>query len=54
MAFESPHILSSFNKILNDSDSTRVTALAEFREGRVRLRIKQWMEANSLADRWSV
>jgi Uncharacterised protein family (UPF0158) len=54
MAFESPHILSSFNKILNDSDSTKVTALTEFREGRVRLRIKQWMEANSLADRWSI
>lgn len=52
MAFESPHLISSFNKILASEQLTG--ALKEFREGRVRLRIRQWLEANSLADRWEI
>lgn len=50
MAFESPHVLSAFKKILGSS----VEELDQFLEGRTRLRIRQWMEANSLKDRWLI
>lgn len=54
MAFESPHLLSSFTKILKDGDAGKAEELKEFREGRIRLRIRQWMEANSLAQKYPI
>jgi hypothetical protein len=51
MALVSPHPLAGFNKVLS-SHPEELARLKEFRESRVRLRIKQWFEANSLTNRW--
>ncbi len=51
MALESPHPLSGFNKVLANQPE-ELARFKEFRESRVRLRIKQWFEANSLTNRW--
>lgn len=51
MALQSPHPLAGFNKVLANHPE-ELNRLKEFRESRVRLRIKQWFEANSLTNRW--
>jgi len=53
MALESPHPLSGFTKVLTPYPE-ELERFKEFRESRVRLRIRQWFEANSLVDRWEV
>ncbi len=53
MALESPHPLSGFNKVLQGYPA-EIERLKEFRDSRVRLRIRQWFEANSLKDRWEI
>ncbi|MCW5822521.1 MAG: hypothetical protein KIT34_06935 [Cyanobacteria bacterium TGS_CYA1] len=47
MAFESPHILAGFKKILSGW-SGQTEALNEFLAGRTHLRVRQWLEANCL------
>lgn len=47
MAFESPHILSGFKKILSGWQG-QAEALDEFLAGRTHLRVRQWLEANCL------
>ncbi len=53
MAFESPHVYSSFKSILKDRGNL-VETLEHFRRSRTCVRIRQWMQANSMADRWPV
>ncbi|MGD9683889.1 MAG: UPF0158 family protein [Candidatus Obscuribacterales bacterium] len=47
MAFESPHVYASFIKILQgwEGESER---LEEFLDGRARLRVVQWLQANCI------
>ncbi len=47
IAFESPHVLSSFKKIL-ESKPGEVERLEKFLEARARLRIKQWLQGNCI------
>lgn len=47
MAFESPHILSGFKKILSGWQG-QSEALDDFLNSRTHLRIRQWLEANCL------
>lgn len=47
MAFESPHILAGFKKILSGWPG-QAEALNEFLAGRTHLRVRQWLEANCL------
>lgn len=53
MAFESPHVYSSFKSILKDKGNLMDT-LEHFRRSRTCVRIRQWMQANSMEDRWPV
>jgi hypothetical protein len=53
MAFESPHPLEAFIKILS-SNPEQLARFKEFRESRALLRLKQWLQANSLHDRWQI
>ena len=53
MAFESPHPLEAFIKILS-SKPEELTRFKEFRESRALIRLKQWLQANSLHDRWQI
>ncbi|MBN9395295.1 MAG: hypothetical protein J0H83_08625 [Candidatus Melainabacteria bacterium] len=53
MAFESPHPLEAFKKILSENPE-KIKELEAFRHGRALIRIRQWMEANSLRDRWEI
>jgi hypothetical protein len=53
MAFESPHPLEAFIKILS-SKPEELARFKEFRESRALLRLKQWLQANSLHDRWQI
>ena len=52
MAFESPHLLSSFKVILKSREL--VGTLEHFLRSRSCLRIRQWMDANALTDRWQI
>lgn len=52
MAFESPHVLSSFKTILKDKGD-KAQLLDQFLLSRTTLRIRQWMEANNLGDRFT-
>lgn len=47
MAFESPHVFSSFKKILSSTPG-QSEALDEFLSSRTHLRVRQWLEANCL------
>jgi hypothetical protein len=47
MAMESPHIQSGFKKILGDTGVSD-DGLKAFLAGRTRLRVKQWLSANSI------
>lgn len=47
IAFESPHVLSAFKKILSSSDG-EVERLDQFLKGRARLRVIQWLQANCI------
>lgn len=47
MAFESPHVYSSFLKIL-DKDPEETARLQEFLTSRSRMRVIQWLEANCI------
>lgn len=47
MAFESPHVYSSFLKIL-DKDESEKERLQEFIDSRSRMRVLQWLEANCI------
>jgi hypothetical protein len=51
IAFESPHVLSAFHKILEDSphDLKRLTG---FIDERVQKRIRAWLKANSIKEVW--
>jgi Uncharacterised protein family (UPF0158) len=53
MAFESPHPLDAFIKILS-SKPGELERFNEFRQSRALLRLKQWLQANSLQDRWKI
>jgi hypothetical protein len=53
MAFESPHFVDAFVKILS-SNPEELARFREFRESRALLRLKQWLQANSLHDRWQI
>ncbi len=52
MAFESPHVLSGFKTILKDKGD-KAQVLDQFLMARTTLRIRQWMEANNLGDRFT-
>ncbi len=45
MAFESPHLLSSFRKIL-EKDESELKRLEDFRTCRLQARIDEWLRAN--------
>lgn len=47
MAFESPHVYSSFIKIL-DKHKAEKERLQEFIDSRSRMRVLQWLEANCI------
>lgn len=47
MAFESPHVFTSFKKILSSTPG-QSEALDEFLSSRTHLRVRQWLEANCL------
>ena len=47
VAMDSPHILSGFKKILASAGMSD-EGLKAFLEGRTRLRVKQWLSANSI------
>ncbi len=47
MAFESPHVLSSFRKIL-EKHPGEAQLFTDFRHTQMRLRIDQWLAANNL------
>ena len=47
MSFESPHVYSSFLKIL-DKDESEKERLQEFIDSRSRMRVLQWLEANCI------
>jgi len=51
VAFESPHVLSAFKKILekDESESSRLTG---FLEERALSRIEAWLTANSMPKEW--
>ncbi|HEY9773927.1 MAG TPA: UPF0158 family protein [Planktothrix sp.] len=51
VAFESPHVLSAFRKIL-DSQPEELHRLNEYIESKVRKRIAAWMNANKLEESW--
>jgi len=53
MAFESPHPLEAFIKILS-SDQDELKRFKEFRERCALIKLKQWLSANSLQDRWPI
>ena len=53
MAFESPHVLESFIKILS-SHPAELARLHEFRQSRALVKLKQWLHANELSDRWQI
>jgi len=53
VAFESPHVLLAFKKILQD-DQEQSQHLREFLEERVAKRIETWLNANSVARVWAV
>ncbi len=53
MAFESPHVLDAFIKILS-SKPEQLARFNEFRQSRALIRLKQWLQANSLHDRWQI
>lgn len=53
VAFESPHVLSAFKKILEKSESDRAR-LGEFLQERVQKRINTWLKANSVPESWEV
>ena len=53
MAFESPHPLEAFIKILS-SNPEELARFKEFRQSRALVRLKQWLQANSLHDRWQI
>ena len=48
MAFESPHLLSAFKKIVS-SDADELKRLEEFRTDKTRARIEKWLKANFIA-----
>lgn len=47
ISFESPHVYSSFLKIL-DKDESEKERLQEFIDSRSRMRVLQWLEANCI------
>lgn len=47
MAFESPHVLAGFKKILSGWQGQK-EALDDFLAARTHLRVRQWLEANCL------
>ncbi|MBX9667989.1 MAG: UPF0158 family protein [Candidatus Obscuribacterales bacterium] len=47
VAMDSPHALSGFRKILQDKEGNS-DKLKAFLAGRTRLRVRQWLEANSI------
>lgn len=47
MAFESPHVYSSFLKIL-DKQKEEIARLNDFLSSRTRMRVMQWLEANCI------
>src|SRR5208283_1257750 len=53
MAFESPHPLDAFIKILS-SNQGELARFKEFRQSRALVRLKQWLQANALHDRWQI
>jgi hypothetical protein len=53
MAFESPHPLESFIKILS-SKPGELERFNQFRQSRAMIRLKQWLSANALTDRWQL
>ncbi|MBS1993646.1 MAG: hypothetical protein JSS86_10735 [Cyanobacteria bacterium SZAS LIN-2] len=53
MAFESPHTLDSFIKILSGKPE-ELARFRQFRQSRALLKLKQWLHANSLHDRWQI
>jgi hypothetical protein len=53
MAFESPHPLDAFIKILS-SNQDELARFREFRQSRALVRLKQWLQANALHDRWQI
>lgn len=48
LAFESPHVLSSFKKILENTPA-ELSRLEEFRKARTLTRMNQWLEANRVS-----
>ncbi|MBU6453628.1 MAG: UPF0158 family protein [Cyanobacteria bacterium REEB67] len=53
MAFESPHPLESFIKILSGRPE-ELERFKQFRESRAMIKLKQWLQANALHDKWKV
>jgi len=53
MAFESPHVLSGFRKIL-ENDPEELKSLNDFLEAKVLKRIHSWLAANAVPETWEV
>lgn len=53
VAFESPHVLSAFRKILSKQPG-EVERLNEFLEHKVLKRVNSWLKANAVPDSWDV
>ncbi|MBS1954131.1 MAG: hypothetical protein JST89_08095 [Cyanobacteria bacterium SZAS-4] len=47
MAFESPHLLSSFRKILEGTPS-ELKRFEEYRQNKTKLRIEEWLSSHAL------
>ncbi len=47
MAFESPHLLSSFRKILEGTPS-ELTRFEEYRQNKTKMRIEEWLKSHAL------
>lgn len=47
MAFESPHLLSSFKKILEGTPS-ELQRFEEYRQNKTKLRIEEWLNSHAL------
>jgi len=53
VAFESPHVLSAFRKIL-DAEPGAVQRLQDFLEERTLTRVEAWLKANAVAKEWEI
>ncbi|CAN5598725.1 hypothetical protein BH10CYA1_BH10CYA1_11040 [soil metagenome] len=47
MAFESPHLLASFRKILEGTPS-ELTRFEEYRQNKTKMRIEEWLNSHAL------